>query len=503
MLNTIESIYKNTIHCSSMDYLTGLPGHGVLLFALEQWIERTNAGRESFALALLDIDDFAFYNHRHGSLQGDVLLQRFGQALLNNLSETDIASRYGGNRFCVIFRNTGGVDRLLEKPESLKAALENEIGGEITISIGVSSIKTNMVDGVEHIMKEACSALAQAKAQGKNRVNCFREASTSLNIEQSRILLVDDEPLNLKYMEGVLRKVNCTIQTATNGLEALEITQGMEVDLVLLDIMMPSVDGLEVCRTLKATEETRMIPVILLTALDDVETKIAGIEAGADDFLTKPPHRAELLARVKSLLRLKRLNSNLTSIENVLFSMAKAVEAKDSYTQGHVDRVSEIAMTIGRDMGLSHSELEALRLGGALHDIGKMGIPEEILNKPGPLNEREWTIMKTHPEIGYRICLPLKKSLGQALEVVRSHHEKMDGSGYPDGMKNGEIPMVARIMAVADIFDALVTDRPYRKAMSLMRALEILRKDAAEGKLDPEVVDCLIRRVWVNNEYAS
>jgi putative two-component system response regulator len=246
---------------------------------------------------------------------------------------------------------------------------------------------------------------------------------------------------------------------------------------------------------LKASEATRLIPVVLLTDLDDRESKIKGIESDADDFITKPPNKMELLARTKSLIKLKRLNDKLASIENVLFSLAKTVEAKDEYTQGHVERVSKLAIALGKKMGLSEREMEALRYGGILHDIGKIGIPGDILNKPGPLNDGEWEVMKNHPVAGYNICLPLKKNLGAALEVIRHHHEKLDGSGYPDGIKNEEISTAARIMAVVDIYDALVTDRPYRKGMPLEKAVEILKQEASNQKLDPAVVKYLIEFV--------
>jgi putative two-component system response regulator len=168
--------------------------------------------------------------------------------------------------------------------------------------------------------------------------------------------------------------------------------------------------------------------------------------------------------------------------------LANTVDAKDAYTQGHVERVSNLAMTMGRQMALSTTELEALRYGGALHDIGKIGVPDEIINKLGPLNSEEWKIIKSHPDLGYKICLPLRKNLGSALDVIRYHHEKLDGSGYPDGLEGDEISTVVRIMAVVDIFDALITGRPYRKSMPRRKALEILRKDAEEGKLDLEIV---------------
>ena len=235
-----------------------------------------------------------------------------------------------------------------------------------------------------------------------------------------------------------------------------------------------------------------MIPVILVTALTDVDSKIKGINAGADDFISKPINTIELVAWTKSLVNVKRLNNNLTNMENVLFFLAITVEAKDTYTQGHIERVGNMAVSLGRKLGISTEEDEALRLGGTLHDIGKIGVPGVILNKPGKLTKSEWDIMKTHPDIGYRICSPLKKNLGVALEVIRHHHEKLDGSGYPDGLKSGDVSMVARIMAAVDIYDALITDRPYRKAMTREKAFDILKNEAMEGKLDKDVVECLV-----------
>ncbi|MGV7223538.1 MAG: HD domain-containing phosphohydrolase [Nitrospinales bacterium] len=312
--------------------------------------------------------------------------------------------------------------------------------------------------------------------------------------------MVDDDPQNLKLLEGMLFQIDCELIKATNGTDTLSIVNKTTVDLILLDVMMPDMDGYEVCLQLKASEATRLIPVVLVTALDDREAKIKGIDSGADDFITKPPNKMELLARSKSLIKLKRLNDNLASIEYVLFSLARTVEAKDKYTKGHVERVSKLAIILGRNMGLTEPEMEALRFGGILHDIGKITIPEYILNKPGPLSPEETDVMKSHPVAGYNICLSLKKNLGQALEVIRQHHEKLDGSGYPDGLKNEDISTASRIMAVVDIYDALVTDRTYREGLPLDRAIEILRQESNRKKLDELVVENLIEIVSENQK---
>jgi diguanylate cyclase (GGDEF)-like protein/putative nucleotidyltransferase with HDIG domain len=226
-----------------------------------------------------------------------------------------------------------------------------------------------------------------------------------------------------------------------------------------------------------------------------LQAKIKWIEVGVDDFLTKPPNKVELLARIRSLINVKSLNDRLANFENVLFSLAGAVEAKDAYTQGHIQRVANMAVALARKMGLSKSEIESVRVGGILHDIGKIGVSRTILNKREPLTAQEQELMKAHTDVGYKICLPLKKNLGPALEVIRSHHEKLDGSGYPDGLKGEQISTVARVMTVVDIYDALVTDRPYRKRMAKEKALHILRQEAKEGKLDQKVIEALMELV--------
>ena len=306
------------------------------------------------------------------------------------------------------------------------------------------------------------------------------------------MLVVDDVPLNVKILEALLVPLKYKVSTAFGGREALALIERGEIDLVLLDVMMPEIDGIEVCRRIKRQEQTRIIPVVMVTATNEIEAKIRSIEAGADDFISKPINKLELLARTRSLIAVKRVNENMIGFENALISLANAVEAKDVYTRGHIKRVSSMAMQLGKCMNLSSRELEALRIGGILHDIGKIGIPDAVLKKEGALDPAEWEVMKTHPDVGYRLVYPLKRTLHQALDIVRYHHERMNGSGYPDGLKGEAISVVARIMAVADCYDALITDRPYRKAYAPEEVLRLIRQEAGEGKLDGQVVDTLI-----------
>ena len=486
----LEELYKKGTGAPFTDSLTGLFNHGFFQITLEREVKRSERHGEPFTLALIDIDSFALYNKRHGSVEGDRVLKEIVSLTMKNIRQVDLAARYSGDVLAVILIKSNAQSALIPV-ERIRKAVEKLPDEAPTVSIGLASYPGDATNG-ETLIKKAQEALLQAKIRGKNRV-CFLEKQTEpANDWAPKVLVVDDDPRNVKLLDALLRPLNYEVLKASNGEEALAIVKQVDLDLILLDIMMPGMDGYEVCRRLKGSETTRLIPVIMVTALDDVESKIKGIEAGADDFLTKPPNKTELLARTRSLIKLKRLNGNLASIENVLFSLANTVEAKDTYTQGHVERVSNVAVSLGKKLGMTGRELEALRFGGALHDIGKIAVPGKILNKPGPLDPDEWDIMKSHPDEGCKICLPLMKNLGPALEVIRHHHEKLDGSGYPDGLKGDEISVAARVMGVVDIYDALITDRPYRKGMTKEKAFSILREEAEEGKLDREIVESLI-----------
>ena len=394
-----------------------------------------------------------------------------------------------GDTFILLLSDTD-TENSTEVLWRIKTAIDDQFQREIAVSIGCTSSRD--VYDVEELLQKTKTALLSARVNNAEGICIEDVRKQSVDTEHLRILAVDDEPTNLKLIEAILRPLDSKIIKVAGGSEALGAVGCEGIDIIVLDAMMPFMDGFEVCRRLKSSEATRMIPVIMLTALDDSESKVRAIEAGADDFVTKPANHVELIARVRALARTKRLNDSLVSIEKVLFSLASAVEAKDSYTEGHTRRVANLAVQLGRMLGLSSADREALRVGGMLHDIGKIGIPDAVLNKPGPLDPDEWETMKTHPDIGYRMAEPLKSILKGALNVIRHHHEKLNGSGYPDGIAGEDVSTVARVMAVVDIYDALVTDRPYRKGMAKSVALEILQQNAAEGLLDGSVVANLV-----------
>jgi putative two-component system response regulator len=312
-----------------------------------------------------------------------------------------------------------------------------------------------------------------------------------LDYKGARVLVVDDNPMNVELVADNLEQEGYAVERAFSGEEALRKVDAAPFDLVLLDVMMPGLTGYDVCERLKRDQKTRLLPVVMLTALDKREDKIRGIAAGADDFINKPFDRAELLIRVKSCIRTKRLTDDLETAESILVALGNAIDAKDTYTEGHAERVAHYSVAIGKQLGLPYEALRRLRLGGVLHDIGKIGVPEAILNKPGPLTTDEFAVMKKHPEIGERICAPLK-SLREMLPVIRSHHERPNGSGYPDGLAGDEIPVEARIVCLADVYDALATTRSYKRAFTRERCIAILRDDTAKGLFDPQVVEAFV-----------
>jgi len=300
------------------------------------------------------------------------------------------------------------------------------------------------------------------------------------------VLVVDDSAANRELIEACLADVECRVRLAGDGPSALAAIESAAPDLVLLDVQMPGMDGYAVCKRIKANPRLRLVPVVMITALDRSEDRVQALEAGADDFMSKPVERLELVARVRSALRLKTVYDRLDSAEQVIYSLAAAVEAKDSYTERHTNRVAESARYLGSRMGLPEEDLDALYRGGIIHDIGKIGVPDAVLLKPGPLDANELVLMRAHPEIGENIVRPLRSG-SDLLPIVRHHHEAFDGRGYPDGLRGTAIPLLARIVAVCDAFDALTNDRPYRSRLSEREAIAILTGGAGR-QWDPQLV---------------
>lgn len=301
------------------------------------------------------------------------------------------------------------------------------------------------------------------------------------------VLAVDDDPGALSALADALGTLGFNVVQAADGAAALDLARERQPDVVLLDVQMPGMDGFAVCRQLKADPTLLLIPVVFLTGHGSRRARLEGLEAGATDFLNKPCDLVELEVRVRNLVNFRRLTTELDSAEQMVFSIARVVEARDQDTGDHCERLTQMCVALGERLGLESEQITALRRGGFLHDLGKIGIPDEVLLKPGKLTNEEWAVMKHHVEIGVEICSPLH-SLKPVLPLIRHHHERYDGSGYPDGLAGDNIPLLARVFQVTDVYDALTVDRCYRPAMTTEEAVSVIREETEKGFWDPAIV---------------
>ena len=325
---------------------------------------------------------------------------------------------------------------------------------------------------------ESAPIRARRSTQGRPAVNL------------PKVLVVDDGAANRELIEACLADVECEVRLAENGPMALSMIEAVPPDLVLLDVQMPGMDGYQVCQRIKANPALRLVPVVMITALNQTDDRVKALESGADDYMSKPVERVELVARVRSALRLKSVYDRLDSAEQVIFALAAAVEAKDAHTERHTHRVAESARHMGTLLGLPEIDLDALYRGGMIHDIGKIGVDDAILRKPGPLNAEELVLMRAHPVIGANIVKPLRSG-SDLLPIIRHHHEWFEGRGYPDGLRGEEIPLLARIVSICDAYDALVNDRPYRASRTVDEAIRILVGGAGR-QWDPRLAEFFV-----------
>ncbi|MBU0506025.1 MAG: HD domain-containing phosphohydrolase [bacterium] len=309
-----------------------------------------------------------------------------------------------------------------------------------------------------------------------------------------KVLIVDDNETNVELICMHLKPLNYQIHKAYDGDQALQMVAKDEPDLILLDLMMPRISGYEVCQRLKSDPKTALIPIIIITALRELDDKIKAMDLGADDFLIKPFNKIELLTRIRSLLRMKQLYDELDHSESVVFALAETLEAKDIYTRGHSERVSKYSVILARELGLSVEEIEVIKKGALLHDIGKIGVKDTVLNKIDKLTPEEIAHIRTHPARGFEICKTLK-SFKKFLPIIRWHHERIDGKGHPDGLTGDQLPVAAKICSVADAFDAMTSNRPYRKGISPQQAASIFEREMTTGQWEPEIVKIFIALV--------
>jgi putative two-component system response regulator len=305
---------------------------------------------------------------------------------------------------------------------------------------------------------------------------------------RSRVLVADDTEKVRSLFVRLLSTDGHEVISASDGHAALDAVRRNQPDVILLDVDMPGIDGLEVCRRLKADPATRLTPIMMVTGHASLRDRIRGIEAGADEFLSKPVHPRELRVRVRSLSRVKHLIDDLDSAEAAFVALALTIEARDPSTNGHCERLARHAVRLGQALSLDREQLSALHRGGYLHDVGKVGVPDAVLLKPGPLTAEEFAQMKRHTEIGDSLCAPLK-SLRQVRPIVLCHHERLDGSGYPFGLRGDEVPLLAQLVAIVDVFDALTSTRPYRAAWTAEQAGRYLIRQAQAGRFSRHHVE--------------
>jgi putative two-component system response regulator len=325
--------------------------------------------------------------------------------------------------------------------------------------------------------------------------------------EQSKILIVDDEPITRMTLEGLLSIEAYKLFFAEDGLEGLGKAIAIEPDVILLDVMLPKLNGFDVCRQIRSLPRLADIPILMISTLDDRDSRLSGLRAGADDFISKPFDTLELLARLASLTRLNRfrriveqrteldrLHSELVvAYDKTIEGWANALDLRDKETEGHTRRVTEKTVQLARAIGISESMIPHIYRGALLHDIGKLGIPDAILLKPGKLDDDEWRIMRMHTVYAYNWLSPIEY-LHPALDIPYCHHEKWDGSGYPRGLSGEDIPIAARIFALVDVFDAITHDRPYHHAMPVDEAC-VLISSGAGNHFDPKLTEDFLKLV--------
>lgn len=332
------------------------------------------------------------------------------------------------------------------------------------------------------------------------------ELSTVLDAQPS-ILIVDPAELNRRVVKATLGAVALGVLLprffeARRPSEAFEILERERVDLVICDMFLPELNGMEFCRKLKASRATQLLPVLMLTSVQGSEHEVEGLTSGADEYLLQPSHPNVLRARVQSMLRHKAALDSLDEVESILFTLAQAVEERDKCTSDHCRRLSYLSVELGIRLGLERNKLLALHRGGYLHDIGKIGIPDSILNKTCNLTPEEWNVMRSHVTRGEEICRPMK-SLEAVLPLIRHHHEKWDGTGYPDKLSGEQIPLMARILQIADVFDALTSKRSYKEALSIHDACRVLESEVAKGWRDPKLVPIFVAMIEGESDEAK
>ncbi len=499
-------------YSATTDKLTGIANRAMFEQVVERYIDRKKLQGEPFVLIFFDIDHFKSVNDNFGHDEGDQVLQNLTQLIENNIRDRDFFARWGGEEF-ILLLNHSTLEMGMKIAENLRQLVEKYDFNPVEhLSCSFSVVEFKISDTVESLLKRADIVLYRAKAAGRNCVKKY-EVECPLNIfqidgerasskhrknqQEPLILIADDDYMQRLPMRSALEGAKFRVEEAENGIQALELFQKLKPDLVILDVVMPEMDGFEACRKIRKDSDGEYLPILMLTGLDNIDSINQAYHDGATDFLTKPINWTLLGHKIQYLLRTTEISKALASREVELLDsqfetiqrLAKAAEYRDSETGNHIIRMSQYSFELAKAMGLSEELCNLLLKAAPMHDVGKIGIPDNILLKPGKLSAEEFEVIKTHTTIGAELLSKNHSFVMEAAHIIAlTHHEKWDGSGYPNGLAGEKIPVLGRICAIADVFDALTTERPYKKAWETQAAFKMIL-DSSGTHFDPQMAE--------------
>ncbi len=513
------SVLANRCHqleqSAGKDKLTGIDNRETYEFVIERYIDRSKINNEPFVLIFFDIDHFKSINDHYGHDVGDQVLITLTKTITKNIRRRDFFARWGGEEFIILLRGSTLKDGI-KTAECLRQSISELTFEQVKhITCSFSVVKYTTVDTADSLLKRADIVLYRAKASGRNCVRIY-EIEQSLNKNNGienvlwdkrsginsnpLILIADDDYMQRVPMRSALELFKFQVEEAENGKQTVEMFKQFHPDLIILDVLMPEMDGFEACRQIRQTEYGRYLPILMLTGLDDVDSINQAYNDGATDFITKPVNWTLLSHKIRYLLRTAEIAKNLLEREielletqhDIIDRLAKAAEYRDSDTGYHIARMSQYSYELAKAIGLNEDVCEILLKASPLHDVGKLGISDHILLKKGKLEANEFEIIKTHASIGAELLSKSRSPLMEAAHIIAlTHHEKWDGSGYPNQLKGENIHIFGRICAITDVFDALTSERPYKKAWTIQTALERIKEDAG-SHFDPHLVDVFI-----------